>query len=490
MTASIGSQPHDARHLRAVEARSIDYVPASERHGKVWQQGPFWFLGNFQFFSIAIGFLGPSFGLSLGYTVLAGSLGIFFGTCFMAFHATQGAQLGLPQMIQSRAQFGYSGVVVVLFASLFTFMALIVINVVLISGGLDGIFGWSATVVGVVITVLGAALAIYGHDWMHRVFRTLLFLSLPFYLILTIGIMTGNAGGGSPSPGGFTLTGFMSMFSASAAYNITYAPYVSDYSRYLPRSTKPGPIIAAVFLGASASAIWLIAVGAWLASRLGATDSLVALHDAGNNIFGGLGTVLAVLSVLALIATIGLNAYSAMLSVVTAVDSLRTIRPTRRIRVLTIAVLAIVWAAVGIGLGGDLLDVLFVSLTYMLYLLVPWTAVNLVDFFAVRRGHYAIADLFTSRGIYGAWGVRGLVSYFAGLAAIVPFAVVPAYPGYTGFAAQRLGGVDYSIVVGLVVSGGLYFLLSRPVDSERERAAISASEARLEGPVSGSPAGG
>ena len=29
------------------------------------------------------------------------------GTLFMAFHASQGPQLGLPQMIQSRGQFGY-----------------------------------------------------------------------------------------------------------------------------------------------------------------------------------------------------------------------------------------------------------------------------------------------------------------------------------------------------------------------------------------------
>lgn len=34
------------------------------------------------------------------------------------------------------------------------------------------------------------------------------------------------------------------------------------------------------------------------------------------------------------------------------------------------------------------------SLTLMLYLLVPWTALNLVDYFFVRRGHYAITDIF------------------------------------------------------------------------------------------------
>jgi len=29
-----------------VETRSIEYVPVSERHGKVWHLGPLWFAGN------------------------------------------------------------------------------------------------------------------------------------------------------------------------------------------------------------------------------------------------------------------------------------------------------------------------------------------------------------------------------------------------------------------------------------------------------------
>ena len=47
------------------------------------------------------------------------------------------------------------------------------------------------------------------------------------------------------------------------------------------------------------------------------------------------------------------------------------------------------------------------SLTLMLYLLVPWTALNLVDFFFVRRGHYAITDIFRPDGVYGAWSMPG-----------------------------------------------------------------------------------
>ena len=95
-----------------IERHSIDYIPWSERHGKLWHQAPFWFTGNFVLPTMVIGFLGPELGLSAAVTFLAVLLGACFGTFFMAFHANQGPRMGLPQMIQSRAQFGARGVIV------------------------------------------------------------------------------------------------------------------------------------------------------------------------------------------------------------------------------------------------------------------------------------------------------------------------------------------------------------------------------------------
>lgn len=467
-----------------IEVRSIDWVPEDERHGKVWQQGPFWFLGNFQFFTLALGFTGPIVGLSLFWTFVAGGLGILFGTVFMALHATQGPRLGLPQMIQSRAQFGYRGVIVVLFGSLFTFMAFNVVDQLLIAAGIEGIFGWNATVVGIVVTVIGALLAIFGHDWLHKAFRILLYISVPVFLLVTIGVVTGNAGGTGGAPDlGYSFVGFMVMFTVAAGYNITYAPYVSDYSRYMPRSTSRGQIIASVFFGASGSPLWLIPLGAWLASRLGASDALVALRDAGDAFFEPLGTIAAIMSVLALVATMGINAYSAMLSVVTAIDSFRKVEPTARIRVVTITILAAVWCVVAFALPTDALTALTNSLILMLYLLVPWTAINLVDFFLVRHGAYSIVDIFKPNGIYGMWSARGLVTYFVTIAVMTPFMVLLAPPDgtspYTGFLANELDGVDYSAIVGLVVAGVLYFLLARGRDQATERVAIERSEREL-----------
>ena len=168
---------------------SIDWIPDPERHGKIWQQAMLWFLGNFQYFTIPIGFVGPALGLSLGWSILAGVLGIWFGTLFMAFHATQGPVFGLPQMIQTRAQLGYRGVVVALFAVLFTYMAFNVADQVLLASGLHGAFGWNARLVAIVTAILAALLAIFGYDWVHRVFRFLLVISLPCYAIISVAIL-------------------------------------------------------------------------------------------------------------------------------------------------------------------------------------------------------------------------------------------------------------------------------------------------------------
>jgi NCS1 family nucleobase:cation symporter-1 len=461
----------------AIEHKSIDYIAEDERHGRVIDQTPFWFLGNFHFFTIAIGFVGPTMGLSFGFTSLAGALGILFGTLFVAFHASQGAELGLPQMIQSRAQFGYRGVVVVLIGTLFTFVGFNVADSVLVANGLNGMLGWNETWVTLAAAAIAVGIAVYGHDWLHRIFRACFWICLPLYTLLTLAIAVGRVPPMHPATGGFTWVAFIAQFAASAAYNITYAPSVSDYSRYLPRHTRPHHIILAVFVGATSAAIWLISLGAWLATRLGASDGLVALHDAGNALFTGFGVLMALASVTALVAVMGLNAYSGMLTVVTALNSLFEVHPTPRLRIVTILVLAAVWVAVTFAITANAIALLFAALTIMLYLLVPWTAVNLADYFFVRRGRYAITHLFMPHGIYGAWGVRGLLAYVLGFVATLPFFVLPDV--YTGPAARALGGVDIGWLVGLIVSGASYLALCRSLDVSKEGAAIAESERAL-----------
>ena len=99
--------------LGGIEVRSIDYVPLNERHGRIWHLGPLWFMSNAQIATLAVGLISISEGASLFWSVLAIVIGTLVGTLFMAFHSAQGPQLGLPQMIQSRPQFGYVGALLV-----------------------------------------------------------------------------------------------------------------------------------------------------------------------------------------------------------------------------------------------------------------------------------------------------------------------------------------------------------------------------------------
>jgi NCS1 family nucleobase:cation symporter-1 len=125
-----------------VEARSIDWIPEDERHGSAWRVSPLFFIGNWSFFSVALGFTGPALGLSMWWSILAATLGVLFGTFFMAFHATQGPRLGLPQIIQSRAQFGFRGVIVAVLMSLACYLGFGVVNTILTTQGLGGVFHW------------------------------------------------------------------------------------------------------------------------------------------------------------------------------------------------------------------------------------------------------------------------------------------------------------------------------------------------------------
>jgi NCS1 family nucleobase:cation symporter-1 len=461
----------------AIETKSIDYIAEHERHGNVLDQGPFWFVGNFHFFTIAVGFVGPSMGLGLAASALAGTIGILFGTLFVAMHASQGPELGMPQMIQSRAQFGYRGVVVVLFGTLLTFVGFNIVNSILIARGLNGIFGWNGTAVMLGAAVIAVSLAIYGHDCLHRVFRWGFYASVPLYTVLSLAVVLGRIAPTHAPADHFSWVAFVAQFAASASFNITAAPCVSDFSRYLRRDTKPRVIIAAVFLGCAVSSIWLITLGAWLATRVGASDGLVVLRDAGNAVTSGFGTLLSLTSVAVLVATMGMNTYSAMLTAITTLNSLFGTRPSARLRILAILVILVMWIPVSLSIGGNAIDVLSSGLTIMLYLLAPWTAINLTDYFFVRRGRYAITHFFIDNGVYGKWGFRGLAAYVLGFLSAMPFIVLPDV--FSGPAARALGGVDVGWLVGLIVSAGVYLWLGRRFDPESEAAAIAESASHL-----------
>ncbi|MFE4834930.1 purine-cytosine permease family protein [Arthrobacter sp. NPDC056691] len=473
MSQSAMDVSQSAGQPELVESRSIDWVPLTERRGKSWSLFPLWFMSNANVTTLATGMLGAALGASFLTSLLAICLGVAVGTVFTAFHSAQGPQLGLPQMIQSRAQFGFRGVAVICAIVVFSLVGFNMFNQMLAAQVLTMTTGVDANPLWYfIISGLALVLAIFGYHWIHN---TQKWLTLVF--LLTFGVFTAATLVFLPlDPAQFSLAGFdwvpfLLQFGAAAAYALGWAPYVSDYSRYLPPETKPGRTLFYTYGGVFVGAVWLMALGAFVAAVFHGASPLEGVRDAADQILPGAGFWLLIAALPGLVSVITINIYAAAMELITIADSVRPVRPTRALRILGCTIIALA-AFIGSLLStGDFLANFGSFLVILLYVLVPWTSVNLVDYYFVRRGHYAIGEIFTPRGIYGTWAWRGMTAYLIGIVAMAPFAVTA---WYVGPVAQALGGADLALFAGLAASAIAYLILGRTIDFEAEQRAAEA----------------
>jgi NCS1 family nucleobase:cation symporter-1 len=464
------------RRIGGVEIRSIDYVPLNERHGKVWSQGPLWFMSNAQIATLAVGTFSVVGGGNLIWSLIAIVAGAVLGTFFMAFHAAQGPQLGLPQMIQSRPQFGYVGALLVWLFAYVQYFGFNIFNTILAGDALHITVHGPTKMWIVLTTVLAVVVALIGYDLIHLVERWLTLGFLVIFGILTIAVFALPYPPGSFDLGAFKATPFLIQFGAVAGYQISWAIYVSDYSRYLPPDVTVRRTVIWTYGGSALGGAWLMCLGAALAAWAGKNfDTIASLQGTGDRVFHGFGAIVLLFSMLGLVSVTALNMYGGSLTLISAIDSLKKVQPTTRVRIVTITLTAVLSVVPALLIGPNFLTNFEDFLLLVLYLFVPWTAVNLVDYYVVRRGHYAIAEIFNPRGIYGRWGWRGIVSYLVGFAAMLPFLSTTKY---TGFIAKAMGGADISFFIGLPVAGILYWLLARSIDVEGETR-IAMAEAEL-----------
>jgi NCS1 family nucleobase:cation symporter-1 len=443
-----------------IERHSIDHVPTTERHGKAWHQGPFWFTGAFVLPSMLVGFSGPALGLAPLWSVIAVVVGMALGTAFMALHANQGPRLGLPQMIQSRAQFGSMGAAIPLLVAVFIYLGFNVFQFIVTAEAVQVFLPGSANFWIVICAVLAVLFSLVGHDFLHVFQRWSSYLTMLVFAILSVFVIVHYllSSGEHASTHGFTLAAFMVQLTAATGYQISYAIYVSDYTRYLPESTPARSVIGWTFWGGFVGAAWPAALGTIIACYTTIDDPVVAVHSTGNMIFSGFGVIAVVCSLPALLGTSGVNSYGAMLSGLSIVDGFRSISPTVRVRFIGVVAAGVVSALIAILLPANLQANFNTFLAVLAYLIIPWSAVNLADFYLVRKGHYSIADILDRDGRYGRIGWRGMTAFLVGLATMVPFMSLSFY---TGPVPSAIGGADLSFWVGLIVAGGLYLLLSR-----------------------------
>ena len=457
-----------------LETHSIDWVPDHERHGAARDLGAIWFVGNANLTAMATGVTTLSVGLDLGWTVVATVLGSLFGTFFMAFHSAQGPQLGLPQLVQSRPQFGYLGAAITVWVfALINYVAYNTSDALLSGDSLDILFGLDPQLGYFFSGGVAAIIALYGYRWIHRVNRVVAWPLLGILVLLTVGAL--RSPGLPPNPfalGTFDKAGFMTVFTIVAGFQLGWAPYVSDYSRYLPASIGVGSTFWWTYASSGLSAIWVFVVGNLAFAAAPGATPVAAFKAAGDHLYPGFGAIAVGGLLVGLLSVMAVNQYGGMMSLISIGDSFRPVRAGQRIRVVGIAVMfVLVWGTAHF-VGLERFNLFYGNvLIFLAYLFTPWTAINLVDYFFVRRGRYVIRAIFERDGIYGRWGWRGNVAYLVTLAVMVPFMVTTPF---TGSAAAALGGVDYSMFVGLPLAGALYVLLCRSLDLETERRLVEA----------------
>ena len=115
-----------------LEICTIEPIPLDQRHGKAADLFTIWFGSNLMLLTIVTGGLAVTvFGLPFGWAVIGLAAGNMIGAVFMALHAAQGPTLGVPQMIQTRGQFGSLGSLLVIGIVIVMYVGFLSSNLVL-----------------------------------------------------------------------------------------------------------------------------------------------------------------------------------------------------------------------------------------------------------------------------------------------------------------------------------------------------------------------
>ncbi|MFI7385930.1 purine-cytosine permease family protein [Streptomyces sp. NPDC049813] len=443
-----------------VEKHSIDVVPDSERHGRAFNQFTLWVGANLHITAVVTGALAVVFGGDVLWSLIGLVLGNLLGGAVMALHSAQGPRLGLPQMIQSRAQFGVKGAVVPLLLVILMYVGFFASGSVLAGQATAQLVHTDDSTGIILFALVTAVLAVVGYRVIHVLGRVASVICALAFVYLGIRLLDRVDLGDLLGDAHFSLPMFLLAVSLSASWQLAFGPYVADYSRYLPRDTSAKATFWWTLSGSALGSQWSMTFGVLVAASAGE-----AFLDDQVGYVVSLGGAGAVASVFYFVIALGkltvnvLNTYGGFMAMVTGVSGFRGQRVlSQRGRTLYIAVIMVAGTAVALAGKDSFLSSFKDFLLFLLTFFTPWSAINLVDYYLISRERYDIPALADPNGRYGAWRWKALVVYAVGLVSQFPFL---ATSFYTGPLVGPLGGADVSWIVGLLVPAALYWLLAR-----------------------------
>jgi NCS1 family nucleobase:cation symporter-1 len=449
-----------------LELSTIQPIPLDQRHGTARDLFTVWFGSNIMLLTIVTGGLAVTeFKLPFGAAVIGLIVGNMVGAIFMALHAAQGPTLGVPQMVQTRGQFGSFGSLLVVVIVIIMYVGFLSSNLVLSGESLASLMpGFTETYGIIAVGIISVAAAVYGYDLIHAYTRLMSYVA-GAVLLLAMGwivwvhgvpadFLTRNA---------FNWVGFLGTVSTSALWQIAYAPYVSDYTRYMPKDTGVRPAFWASYWGCTLGSLLPMILGAMVGLAMAPKSTLVAGLA---SLTQGITPLVLIVFSVSIASANAMNLYCGALSSLTLGQTLVPAwSPGPRARVVVSFVLFL-FAVAGALLNKEAFLAHYESfILILLNVLVPWTAINLVDYYWLRHGQYDVSAFFRQDGgIYGRVNAPAVICYVLGILVQIPFIASPLFPHN---AAHAMGGIDLSWIIGLLLTAPAYYWLARHWQSRR-----------------------
>lgn len=443
-----------------IESRSIDYVPDGERHGGLASQFTLWLGANLQITAIVTGAIAVVAGGDVFWSLIALLAGQLIGGAVMALHGAQGPQLGLPQMISCRVQFGVYGAIIPIVAVCLMYVGFSASGSVLAGQAVGQLLHVDDGLGIVIFSCFIVIVTLFGYRVIHVLGRVSSVVGIAAFFYMFSRLFAGHDVAELLAVRHFSLPKFLLAMSLSASWQIAFGPYVADYSRYLPRSTSGPGIFAAVWLGSVIGAQTSMMFGVFAAALGGKQfehHEVAYIVQLGST--GMVATLLFFCIAFGKVTVTSLNSYGSFMSMATIVSGFRR---GLRISVLHrfLYIVAMVGLSACLALAGrrDFLQSFEAFILFLLMMFTPWSAINLVDYYCFTRSRYDVPALSDPDGRYGRWNVTGIVNYLIGILVQVPF-LSTAF--YTGPLVRPLHGADVSWVLGLVVPAILYYATAR-----------------------------
>jgi NCS1 family nucleobase:cation symporter-1 len=422
----------------------MEPIPQSARYGSVNRLFTVWFTPNLVPAAFFVGTLASIVGLGWWLGVAAILVGNVIGAGLVGILSAMGPRTGMAQIPAARLPFGKSIVVPGIINWLST-IAWDAINAFFGAYAIDAITGGAIPFpAGLLIVILcQAALSVIGYEAIHTFERFAAIGLAILFAIVTVALIPKATFGGSGTSD--TIGTFILMTTIAGSFNLAWALYASDYSRYLPASTPPRSVFSWTFLGLFAGAVWIEILGLAVVGALGSETDTV------HQIYGLLGAgVLGAIAMIAIffgtVAVNSMNDYTGSLSLQAA-----GIRIPRPISAGIVAVLSFI--ATLYLYYNDFSSTVENYLLVITYWIGPWAAIVLIDW---RRRGDRIDGSNAVRFSLLPSGLSALIALVVGFLVSIPFMNQTLY---VGPAANALGGADIAYLVGFVVAGALYWVL-------------------------------